>query len=337
VKRNQPLLAIAETEVADALSLPACIELVEAAMADHARGRTLASELLHLDAGAGEVHVKASGLDASAGGGGGRFVAVKTGACFYDRPARLGLPSIVGLIQLFDGTTGQPLAVMESALVTRLRTAAATAVAVRHLALDGADTLLLCGTGAQAATHLEAVAAVHTLRRVLVWSRDPERAQTFAHRASGPIEVDIEAVDTPTAGAARSQLVVTLTPSTRPLLRAGDLQPGTLVAAVGSDAPAKQELDVALLSAAAVVTDVTEQCARVGELHHALDAGVMTSADVRAELGQVVAGSCPGRQDDDEIVVFDSTGTAVQDTAAAAHVYTTVRDRGSGQLVDLWA
>lgn len=332
--RNPPLLAVSETEIAEALPVDTCIDLVETAMADHARGRTLASALMHLDAGSGELHVKASGRGERPGE---QFVAVKVGACFYDRPARLGLPSIVGLIQLFDGATGQPLAIMESALITRLRTAAATAVAVRHLARDDADTLAVCGAGAQAESHVRAIAAVRPLRRVQVWSRRAERAEALAAVAREVTGAEVAVAGSPAEAAGDSAVVVTLTPSTTPLLRPGDVRPGTLVAAVGSDAPTKQELDVDLLATAAVVTDVTDQCGRVGELHHAVDAGVMTVDDVRAELGQVVAGLRPGRRDPDEIVVYDSTGTAVQDVAAAAHVYTTVLARSGGQPVDLWA
>ena len=327
-----PTLLLTRSEIERLLPADAYIDLMERAFARRADGEALPSRLAHLDSEPGEFHIKASGLRDA----GSTVVAVKIGACFYDRPARLGLPSIVGVIALFSGDDGQPLALMESATVTRLRTAAATAVAARHLALDGADTLALCGTGEQAAAHVDALLAVRPLRRILVWSRDQERAAAFAADLAGRHAVEASAVPEPGQAIRESRIVVTLTPAREPYVDRRDVAPGTFVAAVGSDAPDKQELQAELLKDAAVIVDVLHQCAEVGELHHAIEAGALTADDVRAELGEVVTGARPGRLSPEEIVVFDSTGTAVQDVAAAQALYEAARKHDAGRPLPLW-
>ncbi|RVX39704.1 ornithine cyclodeaminase [Nonomuraea polychroma] len=245
------------------------------------------------------------------------------GACFYDRPATLGLPSIVGVIALFDAANGQPLLFLESATVTRLRTAAATAVAVRHLAVPDAATLAVLGTGAQAAAHIAAVREVRPIERILVWGRDPAKTARFAAQHGA------EATSAPAEAARQAAVVVTLTPSTDPYLALRDVRPGTLVAAVGSDAPGKRELHYDLLAAATLITDVTHQCAAVGELHH------RPQTPVKAELGEIVLGTKTGREHADDLVVFDSTGTAVQDVAAAQALYTAAIKNGAGRPLPL--
>lgn len=310
------MLMITQSDIERLLAPVDYIDLIEDVFAAYARGDTLPSRLAHLDSPPGEFHIKAGGL--------GGVVGVKIGACFYDRPATLGLPSIVGVIVLFDGSNGQPLLFLESATVTRLRTAAATAVAVRHLALPHASTLAVLGTGAQAASHIEAIRAVRPIERVIVWGRDQAKAGRFAADHGAHLAT------TPAEAARQADIVVTLTPATQPYLGLRDVRPGTLVAAVGSDAPAKRELHDDLLAGAALITDVTHQCAEVGELHH------RPETPVRAELGEIVLGATPGRRNADEIVVYDSTGTAIQDVTAAQALYAAAVKNGAGQPLPLW-
>jgi ornithine cyclodeaminase/alanine dehydrogenase-like protein (mu-crystallin family) len=151
--------------------------------------------------------------------------------------------------------------------------------------------------------------------------RQRENAQRFAREMSSELGVEVIASNDLAAVARLSDICVTCTPAREAILGVDDVAPGTFVAGVGADNPNKQELDPALLARSAVVVDILEQAVTSGDLHHAIAAGVMTRADVRAELGEVVAGRKRGRLDDDEIVIFDSTGTALQDVAAAAAVY----------------
>jgi ornithine cyclodeaminase/alanine dehydrogenase-like protein (mu-crystallin family) len=156
-------------------------------------------------------------------------------------------------------------------------------------------------------------------------------------RPAPPLAIAIEPVADLLRATRRSDIVVTCTPSSQPILGPRDVGPGTFIAAVGADSEGKQEIDPHLLASSAVVADVLEQCATFGDLHHALAAGVMRREDVRAELGQVVAGTRAGRRTDEETIIFDSTGTALQDVAAAAVVYERALERTVGHVIDLGA
>jgi alanine dehydrogenase len=172
---------------------------------------------------------------------------------------------------------------------------------------------------------------------VLAVDVDRARAEDYATAMARDLRVRVDVAEDLRAAARRSDICVTCTTSRRAILHAGDVAPGTFVAAVGADNPEKQEIDPALLTQSVLVVDVLEQCATIGDLHHALASGVMTCADVRAELGEVIAGQKPGRTSDDEVIVFDSTGTALQDVAAAALVYERAQATGRGMRVELVA
>jgi alanine dehydrogenase len=261
-------------------------------------------------------HIKAGTLDLSR-----PYFAAKTNANFPGNIERYGLPTIQGVIALFDAERGTPLAILDSREITSLRTGAATAVATKYLARDDASIVTICGCGVQGRTQLAAVAAVRPLRRVYAVDRNRENAARFAREMSNELGVDVIPADDLAAAARESDICVTCTPSRQAILGAGDVNAGTFVAGVGADNPDKQELDPLLLARAAVVVDILDQAATSGDLHHAIAAGVMTRESVRAELGEVVAGKKPGRLHDDEILIFDSTGMALQDVAAAAAVY----------------
>ncbi|MDQ3950213.1 MAG: ornithine cyclodeaminase family protein, partial [Gemmatimonadota bacterium] len=216
-----------------------------------------------------------------------------------------------------------------------LRTAAATAVAAKYLARPDASVAAIVGCGVQGRVQLRALACVRPIRTVYAHDTAPEVARRFAEDLAPRLGIDIEAVTDLGAATRRSDVVITCTPSRHPILGSADVAPGTFVAAVGADSEEKQEIEPQFLASSAVVVDVLEQCATFGDLHHALAAGVMRREDVRAELGQVVAGVKPSRLSDDETIVFDSTGTALQDVAAAAVVYERARERKVGQMVDL--
>ena len=218
---------------------------------------------------------------------------------------------------LFDATNGRPLAIMDSISITALRTAAASAVAAKYLARPECDTALICGCGGQAASQLDAMLCVRNPRRIFAYDRDAASAAAFAARFAGRVTPAKDLAE----AARSSDIIVTCTTANRYFITPEMVRPGAFIAAVGADNEHKQEIEPRLLARAKVVTDLTEQAARIGDLHHAIDGGVMTAADVHAELGEVIAGRKPGRERDDEIIVFDSTGTGLQDVAAAIAVY----------------
>jgi ornithine cyclodeaminase/alanine dehydrogenase-like protein (mu-crystallin family) len=239
------------------------------------------------------------------------------------------------VIVLCDAERGTPLAVMDSMEITVLRTAAATAVAARYLARPDASVAAVVGCGAQGRAQLRALSRVRRLRRVLVYDVRPEAARQMADTLTTELGIPVAVSPEVAHATCGADLVVTCTPSREFLLGPAAVRPGAFVAGVGVDAEHKRELEPALLAAGAVVVDVLDQCAAFGDLHHALAAGLMTRESVRAELGQVVAGRMPGRTGPDEIVIFDSTGMALQDVAAAAAVYQRAVARGMGTPVDL--
>jgi alanine dehydrogenase len=303
---------------------------VEAAFRLHSEGRSLAPAVLGVPAGEGGFHVKAAGLDL-----GRRYFAAKTNANFPANPRKNGLPAIQGVIVLCDADDGSVLAVMDSMEVTTRRTAAATAVAAKWLARRDSTTVTICGCGTQGREHLRALAQVLPLRRVYAFDTDESAVRAFVHALSAESNLEILPARDLAGAVGRSDVCVTCTPSRAPLLFRGDVRPGTFVAAVGADNPEKQELDPLLMAAAVVVVDVLDQCAAIGDLHHALEAGALTRDDVHADLASVITGRKPGRRSAAEITIFDSTGTALEDVAAAAVVYEKARAAGVGLPVSL--
>jgi alanine dehydrogenase len=324
------MLALSRSDVLDLLTLPDCIEGVERAFRLHAEGRTLGPGVLAIHAADGGFHLKAAGVL-----GERNYFAAKTNANFSDNPRRFGLPAIQGAVLLADASNGSLLAVMDSGSVTALRTGAATAVAAKYLSRRDARTATIVGCGVQGEIQLESIAAVLRLSTARVYDIDPVRATDLANRASAKLGVHVEVVTDLSRALRESDVCVTCTPSRSAFVTASDIAAGTFVAAVGADNPTKQEIEVGLLASATLVVDILEQCAEIGELHHALAAGVMSRTEVHAELGDVVAGRKAGRTSDDEITIFDSSGTALQDVAAAVTVYEKALARGRGTEVKL--
>jgi len=303
------MLALSRRDVLELLPLSDCIAAVERAFRLHAEQQTFGPGVLGVSAGAGSVHVKVAGLR-----GERSYVAAKVNANFPDNPRRHGLPTIQGTVMLADAETGRPLAVMDSASVTALRTGAATAVAAKFLARRDARTATIVGCGAQGETQLAALAAVLPLQRAWVLDSDHARAEAFAARAATDLGFAVEAAKDLHSAVRGTDVCVTCTPARRAFLGIAD---------------------VALVASATLVVDVLEQCAEIGELQHALAAGLLTREGVHAELGDVVTGRRPGRTRDDEITIFDSSGTALQDVAAAVVVYESARATGRGTEVRL--
>lgn len=321
-------------DVRDLLDMDACIAAVDAAFHAHADGTTIPPGVLGAHVADGGFHVKTAGLRNARGRS---YFAMKVNANFPGNPSRFGLPTIQGVISLHDATDGALLALIDSMEITTLRTAAATAVAARHLARADARVVTVLGCGTQGRRQLCALGRVRSVAHVFAWDADPAAASRYAAEMSTALACDVEAVTEYREAVQTSDVVVTCTPSRHALLSAADVPVGCFVAAVGADSEDKQELAPDLLARSVVVADVLEQCARMGDLHHALAAGVMHRDDVHAELADVVSGRRPGRRSDTEITVFDSTGTALEDVAAAALVYERAVDAGAGVALRLGA
>jgi alanine dehydrogenase len=323
-------LLLTRRDVAALLDLPDCVAAVEEAFRLHGEGKAPAPGILGFPYPDGGFHIKAAGLPLSR-----RYFAVKVNGNFSGNPARFDLPAIQGVIVLCDAENGFPLALLDSIEITIARTGAATAVAARHLARKGSAVAAICGCGNQGRVQLRALALACPLERADVFDTDSERAAQLAEELSAELGIDVR----PAADLARSvrasDVCVTCTPARGFFLRREDVSAGAFVAAVGADSPEKQELDPLLVASAKLVVDIREQCAEIGELHHAVAQGLMRVENVHAELGEVVAGKRPGRESDTEIIVFDSTGTALQDVAVAAMVYERAVATGAGLRIEL--
>jgi len=305
------------------LSLDECIAAVEQAFKLYEEGQTLPPGVLGVYARDGGFHIKAAGLKLAR-----TYFAAKVNGNFFRNMERYGMPNIQGIIMLCDGDNGYPLALMDSIEITILRTGAATAVAAKYLARDDAMVATICGCGNQGRIQLKALMKVRALERVYAFDLDHARAERFAGELSDELSIEAQAVHELAPAVRQSDVCVTCTPSRQFFIKREDVSLGTFIAAVGADDERKQELDPRLFAGHKIVVDLLEQCAAIGDLHHALDQGLITMADVHAELGEVIAGKKTGRTSRDEIIIFDSTGTALQDAAAAALVYEKVEEGG---------
>jgi alanine dehydrogenase len=327
--RPEGTLLLKRNDVAALLGINECIAAVEQVFRLRGEGKTERPGVLGVHAREGGFHIKAGLLEL-----GRTYFAAKANANFPRNVKRFGLPLIQGVVVLFDGENGYPLALMDSIEITIQRTGAATAVAAKHLARADSKAVTICGCGNQGRISLRALARVLTVEQVFAYDADEAQARRFADELAEELGVEVEAVRELENAVGQSDVCVTCTPSKQPFLKREFVTPGTFVAAVGADSPEKQELDPSLLRDSKVVVDILDQCAIIGELHHALGAGLVTKEAVHAELGEVVAGVRPGRTSPREVFVFDSTGVALQDVVAAAAVYEKALASGRGTLIN---
>lgn len=241
------------------------------------------------------------------------------------------------MLALFDGKVGTPLAVMDSMSVTIIRTAAATAVAAKYLSKPDASSMTIVGCGAQALTQVAAVREVRPIESVRTVDNDVSRAEKLASSVERALGVRVDASANLADATKSSDIVVTCTPSKRAFLRAEHLSPGAFVAAVGADNEDKSEIAPELMASSTVVVDSLQQCETIGDLHHAIAAAAMKRSDVKAELGALVANPKLAGHDPSGITLFDSTGVAIEDVAAAVVVYRRALEKKIGLDFDFTA
>jgi ornithine cyclodeaminase len=273
----------------------------------------------------GEVDIKTAyvpGLDG---------FAIKISPGFFDNP-KLGLPSLNGMMVLMSSRTGLVEALLlDNGYLTAVRTAAAGAVAAKHLARVDASIATIFGAGDQAALQFEALTLVRPIQAGRIWSRDLGKAENLARTLTERLKILVRAEADPRTAVGDSDIIVTTTPATAPILRADWLKPGQHVTAMGSDAEHKNELEPRIVATAdRYVADSLKQTRRLGELHHSIAQGLVAADVVFTELGEIVAGQKPGRSDAQAITVADLTGTGIQDTAIANLARDRARAAGAG-------
>jgi len=242
-----------------------------------------------------------------------------------------GLPTVMAKIILNDPETALELADMDGTYITNYRTGAAGGLAARYLARPEAASVGVIGAGVQARMQLAALCKVRPIRSVAIYNRTPSRAQALREELASRYDLEVAVVDHPQEAVADKDIVVTTTASTTPLVQAQWISPGTHINAIGADAAGKQELDPEILTRAKVIVDDLAQAQHSGEINVALQQGRFRVEQVHACLGEVVAGIKPGRENPEEITIFDSTGLVIQDLALGLAVLRLAQERGLGE------
>lgn len=302
-----PTLLLDRNATRDLLSMPEVIRAVEDAFVAWTQGKASMPPKAYLVVEEGDFRAMPAALPGAAGV---KWVNVHTG-----NPAR-GLPTVIGVLIYSDPATAYPLAVMDATEITAYRTAAAAAIASKHLARADSHTLGIIGAGKQALSQILAHAEFFDLRQINASDRSPEPVRQLMQSAPG-----FSVKECSLKEAAGSDIVCTLTPSREPLVRREWVRPGTHINAVGADGQGKQELEPSILSDAVVVVDDLRQASAAGEMNVPVAAGLYSVDDVYATLGEIIVGTKPGRTDDEAITVFDSTGVAIEDVAVARIIY----------------
>lgn len=319
-------LIITQEEISQALSLSDYIPIIEAAHARHATGQVYTPDLLHADVKRGEFHLKTGGIICPEG----EYYGVKINGGFPNNTKDFGLPNILGIIYICSAANGYPLAVMDSVTISKLRTGAASAVAAKYLAPTGKVSIGVFGCGAQAEIQAKAMAQVREVEKIRICGRNQAKAEALASKLQEDLKVEACSC-TPEETAQGSNIIITATTARQFYLRKEWIHPGTFIAAVGADSPGKQELEPELVASATVIADIKAQVCRVGESQHALRQGLMTPESIYAELGEIVSGKkrIPTK---DGVIIYDSTGTALQDISVGIAIYEKMKQKGGRKV-----
>ena len=295
-----------------------------------AKGGVTVPPIMRIDIGEhhGEVDVKTAYI------AGKDSFAIKIASGFHDNRLK-GLPTGSGMMVLISAETGIPKAVLlDNGYLTEVRTGLAGAIAAKHLARKRIATAGVIGSGSQARYQMKALQLVRNYDRMLVYGIIPEEVDLYVIEMKDELGVEVIPAGDAETVVRESEIVVTATPSQQPYLKADWLHPGLHITCMGSDAEHKQELYPDVFAHADLVAcDRRAQVFRLGELHHAKTAGIITSDDQVIELGDLTAGSHPGRQDEDQVTICDLTGVGVQDTQIARYAYASASRKGLGLAI----
>ena len=322
------ILLISKKDVEGILSMKEVMDAVESAFRYKALGRVQMPPKIYVAFPKGDFRTMPCYIPDLGFGG------VKVVNVHPENPTKYNLPTVMATIILIEPETGRPLAIMDGTWITNMRTGAAGGVAAKYLARRYSKVIGMVGAGTQARAQLLALNEVFEIEEVRVYSIPLESCDRFkkdvAHLGlnisiKGKVEGAVRGCD----------ILVTTTPVTQPIVEDEWVDEGMHINAIGADAPLKEELDPRILKRAKIVVDDIEQACHSGEINVPISKGIISRADIYAELGEIVAGKKVGRVTDSEITIFDSTGLAIQDIATAAMVYKRAREQGLGSEVEL--
>jgi len=324
-------LLLNQQEVSELLNMPDAIKAVEEAYKAYNLNKVQQPPIVSIDVAEhkGEIDIKAcySGISG--------MTSVKTAVGYWNNPEAYGLPTLLATICLFDGKTGYPVCIMDGRLITEYRTGAAGAVSAKVLARKDSKTVGVIGAGSQARMQLRALAEVLTIETVKVWSRSKEKLAGYKSDIEALLGINVVICDVPEESVAEADIVVTATPGKKAIILKDWIEKGTHIIAVGADMEGKQEIDPEIFSGAKIVVDSIDQCTLKGETQNPIKAGIISAKDIHAEIGEVLLGKKPGRVNDDEITIFDTTGMGVQDNTTAKIIYDWAVEKGLGQYLRL--
>jgi alanine dehydrogenase len=325
------VLILNRRDVTRLLTMPECIELMESALASLARGEVILPlrPVIRVPESA-NVFAVMPAYSAALNASGAKLISV------YPGNHGTGIDSHQGLVALFDGTSGTPVAIMDAASITAIRTAAVSAVATRLLAREDTRTLAILGAGIQGRTHVDAMLAVRPFERVMIWSRTTDHARQLAHEGADHHDAHFEVVSNADHAVHDADVVCTVTASKEPVLEGGWLRPGTHINAVGASIPTARELDTAAVANARLFVDRRESALNeAGDVLIPIREGAFAATHIVAEIGEVLTGTAVGRRNDSEITLFKSLGLAVEDLACAHFLHARAAEDGVGIKAEL--
>lgn len=326
------LLFLSQADVEKVLTIELAFEADREAYMAYSGGDVLQPPIVSMNfhEANGEMDIKSgySGLN--------KTVGVKILSGFWDNPKNYDLPISMGLMTLFDGRTGRPLCVLDAGMITYYRTSAAGAYAATLLARKDSTRLAVIGTGGLARMHMVATKQYFYIKDAYIYSNAPEqKAQYIADFQKKYPDICFHDCATAQEAVEQADIVATATPANRAVIMDAWVKPGTHINAFGCDMEGKQELDPTIFTRAKVVVDNLSECVRRGETQHCIRQGLLKREDIHAEIGEIALGQKPGRTDDQEITIFDSTGMSLQDISTASRIYEKALACGIGTKVSM--
>ncbi|GAA0732678.1 ornithine cyclodeaminase family protein [Clostridium oceanicum] len=330
---------LSKEDISSVIEMQQVIDVVEAVYKARSEGMTEIWPTVFYDfiSGKADMDIKSGYLKKE------KLFGHKTVTWFEDN-AKKGLPTLMGMISVFDAETGQPIGIMDASYITGIRTGAAGALGAKYLAKKNSENLLILGVGNQALFQIAAtLKAFPNLRKVQVAAMHIEKAKSFIDNINEKLEskfgintesVTFKAVENLESAVKDSQIIITVTPSRKPIIKKEWVQKGTHISCIGADMEGKQEIDSKLMSSSLIFVDDKEHCKQVGEIEIPLKKGMISDKDIAGEIGDLILGKVEGRTSEDQITIFDATGMALLDIAIAKIVLQLAEKKGLGTKVN---
>ncbi len=310
---NKPTYIIKRAQIENAYSMKDYVKTVEKAFKLYGQGKVQMPPKVYLYFGKGDLRCMPVYIPSM------RIAGVKN---VNVHPDNKKMPAVMATITLFDPETGFPLAIMDGTHITKMRTGAAGGVAAKYLSRKDSRTAALIGAGDQAKTQLQALIVTRpNISKVIIYDINKKCATAFCKLMAKEYKIEARTADSVEEAAKSADIIITTTPIRKPIIKSDYVKEGTHINAIGADAKGKQELEVKLLKKGQIVIDNWEQASHSGEINVACSKGVITKKDIYADIGEVVTGKKPGRKNQKQITIFDSTGLAIQDMSTAVDIY----------------